>query len=239
MRRLGTRPLKGKLLSRPGICAGLTAIILTLSTSPAIAAGGDIDNLVPTGTYSPYCKEIASGNWSAASVCQTDNRDIYYYMGSRGAYKLEQVDADKVKSTLTNQYAPTDLCIHYDSNPTFSGSSETDIIYQEGDNIPSSAAGITWCNGRVGALSFKCDQTYIRIRGAGAYNLRRSCHETGHAVGLLHGSEAYPKVDRLFAVESVGQGFVGSGVAVHRYPTPAVAHLVLSSAVPFWTFLIF
>lgn len=177
--------------------AGLLTATLLATAGPAIAADGDIDNLVPSGNYSPHCNQIAAGDWNNATVCQTDNRDVYYYMDSGGDYELEQDDKNNVATALQNEYVPTDLNIYYDSTPVFSGEGETDIVYQEGNNIPSTAAGITWCNDEAGSTTYECDQSYIRIRTGGAYNLRRSCHETGHAVGLLHGANASPSVGQL------------------------------------------
>lgn len=176
---------------------GLLAATLVAAAGAAVADDGDIDNLVPSARYSPHCNQIASGDWNNATVCQTDNRDVYYYMDSGGDYELEQDDKDKVATALQNEYVPTDLNIYYDSSPVFSGEGETDVVYQEGNNIPSTAAGITWCNDEAGGTTYECDQSYIRIRTGGAYNLRRSCHETGHAVGLLHGANASPSVGQL------------------------------------------
>lgn len=173
------------------------ALSVVAASLPAFAADGDIDNFVPSSNYGPDCNQIVSGDWNNATVCQTDNRDVYYYMDSSGEYELEQDDRDKVATALQNEYVPTTLNIYYDSTPVFSGTGETDIIYQEGNDIPADAAGITWCNDEAGSATFECDQSYIRIRTQGAYNLRRSCHETGHAVGLLHGPNASPAIDRL------------------------------------------
>lgn len=53
---------------------------------------------------------------------------------------------------------------------------------------------MTWCNDAVG--TFQCDQQYIRIRGNGYYTSSLTCHETGHAVGLLHGDLASPKLGK-------------------------------------------
>ena len=65
---------------------GLVGIVLTMvaSTLPAFAAPGDIDNFVPTSTYGPHCQQVVSGDWANATVCQTDNGDVYYYMDSSG-----------------------------------------------------------------------------------------------------------------------------------------------------------
>ncbi len=98
-------------------------------------------------------------------------------------YKLEQPDKLTVNQVIDLEYRPTDLAFHYDSSPVFSGSGETDIIYQEGSNgVPSSVDGITWCNATGGDV-VDCDQQYIRIRGNGNYVYHLTCHETGHAVG--------------------------------------------------------
>jgi hypothetical protein len=57
-------------------------------------------------------------------------------------------------------------------------------------DLPDSLDGATWCNDA--ADNRRCDQQYIRIRGAGHYSKGLSCHETGHAVGLVHGDQASP-----------------------------------------------
>ncbi|MFJ1900394.1 hypothetical protein [Streptomyces sp. NPDC088115] len=112
-------------------------------------------------------------------------------MDSSGTYELESEDRAIVSNMLASQYSPTDIAVHYDSSPMFSGGSETDIIYQEGStNLPSSSDGVTWCN--EAADNRRCDQQYIRIRRAGSYTPGVSCHETGHAVGLTHGNKASP-----------------------------------------------
>ena len=99
---------------------GLLAATLVAAAGAAVADDGDIDNLVPSARYSPHCNQIASGDWNNATVCQTDNRDVYYYMDSGGDYELEQDDKDKVATALQNEYVPTDLNIYYDSSPVFS-----------------------------------------------------------------------------------------------------------------------
>jgi hypothetical protein len=170
-----------------------TVLASVLLGAPAFAA---TDNLVPTGTYSPIC--LGSGGTIGDMVCQTDNSEVYYYMDSSGEYELEQGDRDNVAAVLSAQYSPTHLAIHYDSSPVFSGEGETDIVYQEGSTgLPDGVVGATWCNDDVNSAAYECDQTYIRIAGAGPMSDPKVvCHETGHAVGLTHGSEAYPVVSR-------------------------------------------
>lgn len=172
-------------------------VLAMLAQTQSFAAPGDIDNLVPSGYYNTPCTQIMAGAWSIASVCQTDNASLNYYMDSNGQYELEAGDRAAVQTALINQYAPTDLSVGYDSSPTFSGAGETDIVFQEGDDVPQGYAGITWCDDRVDGSTYACDQQFVRIRGGGYYNSIRACHETGHAVGLLHGSDSSPLVGDL------------------------------------------
>lgn len=158
------------------------------------------DNLVPTGSYHAPCTKGGAGY---GPVCLTDNSKVYYYMDSGGAGELESVDRQIVSSMLSAQYSPTHLQIHYDSTPVFSGSGETDIVYQEGD-LPSPYIGYTWCDDPV--ATYVCDQTVVRMQGAGTISPGLSCHETGHAVGLTHGSEAYPRRDNNASVLGCMQG---------------------------------
>ena len=72
----------------------------------------------------------------------------------------------------------------------YSGSAETDIIYQaNGSRIPSGAEGFTWCDNA--ASYFQCDQHYIAFRSSSP-DPGLAYHQTGHAVGLTHGSNASP-----------------------------------------------
>lgn len=161
-------------------------------------AGSVTDNIVPIlagpGNTERCTNDPDGGDGSVN--CLTDNEIVYYYMDSNGEYELESPDRSAVTGALRNEYSPTQLVIHYDSSPKFSGSGETDIIYQEGStNLDSGTVGVTWCNDAAGTYSYECDQQYIRIRGNGAYDLSVACHESGHAVGLTHGRDAYPSLD--------------------------------------------
>ncbi|NRQ33751.1 matrixin family metalloprotease [Nonomuraea sp. NN258] len=151
------------------------------------------DNMVPTANYSRACAE---GSANGGVVCRTDNAAVYYYMdsGNLDGYDnaLEAVDKDIVRNMLASQYAPTDLTIHYDSTPVWTGSAETDIYYEEYP-VPGDYIGMNWCNDSSPAPRHVCDQQYIRIEGGGTYSLGVSCHETGHAVGLTHGDIASPR----------------------------------------------
>ncbi|MEU6783037.1 hypothetical protein ABZ912_27900 [Nonomuraea angiospora] len=166
--------------------------LVPLMVAVGVAWAAATDNMFPTGQTTMSCVTGLGGNYP----CQTDNRDVTFYMDSNGEYELEQVDKNTVNSVIDSEYRPTDLAFHYDSSPVFSGGAETDIIYQEGSNgVPSSADGVTWCNASGGDV-VDCDQQYIRIRGNGHYTDTLTCHETGHAVGLQHGDNASPRLSK-------------------------------------------
>lgn len=172
-----------KLVRRASKTSLVAGIVLGLGGVWTVNAWADhFDNLVPY---------IPPGAQEPASIKQTDNSNVSYYMDSNGAFELEQEDKQIVNSMLDLRYRPTDLAFSYDSSPTFSGSGETDTIWQEGA-VSGSAEGRTWCDDPVG--EFRCDQHYIRIEGGGSYTLSLTCHEMGHAVGLTHGSDAAPSV---------------------------------------------
>ncbi|MER6596819.1 hypothetical protein [Streptomyces parvus] len=122
----------------------------------AAAAAVVTDNMVPTISTPHRCVK--------GRVCQTDNKDATYCMDSSGEFKLEAVDKSYVTAMLKSEYSPTDLVIKCDATPKFSGSAETDVVWQQ----------------------------VIRIRGNGNCDPSITCHEMGHAAGLLHGGSAYP-----------------------------------------------
>ncbi|WP_254705834.1 hypothetical protein [Streptomyces vilmorinianum] len=181
---------KGNRRRAAGLVAFASAMAIGVGAGVAWAAV--TDNIHPTANNTGTCHNDPDGG-DGRVTCRTDNATVTYYMDSSGEYELETPDRDAVRSTMTNDYAPTDLTISYDSSPTFSGSAETDIIYQEGStNLSDSSDGVTWCNDAVDGSSYGCDQQYVRIRGNGHYTRGLSCHETGHAIGLLHGAQASP-----------------------------------------------
>ncbi|WP_405615952.1 hypothetical protein OG292_21915 [Streptomyces sp. NBC_01511] len=167
-----------------------TVTVGALLVATGVAWSAATDNLVPTINYNKACYKGVAGD---AGVCQTDNAQVTYYMDSGGSNALETVDKNVVQKMMSSEYAPTDLSISYDSTPTWSGSGETDIYYAEAA-VPGSYVGAAWCNDP--SSTYRCDQTYIRIEGGGQYTTGRSCHETGHAVGLVHGAESAPRLSQ-------------------------------------------
>lgn len=175
---------------------GSTTAFLAGALVPAAVAHAlvpvEVDNLVPNANYLYQCNDGGGTIGSSTNtICQTDNSTVTYAYDTADPYKLESADQSVVTNVITNQYQPTDLKFVYDTTPTFSGSAETDIFYQEGD-VPGSASGIAYCNDDSPSPIYACDQHYVRIEGAGSYTPGIACHETGHAVGLLHGGQSYP-----------------------------------------------
>lgn len=188
----------GSVRRRAGIISviGTAAAAVAFTNGPAQAQSlaADVDNIVPI----PHGAVLYGCGVGGLSICLSDNSKVTYYMDSRGEFKLESVDKGKVRRVLSRDFAPTDLSIRYASNPSFSGGAETDIVYQEGSaGIDDDADGRTWCNDKL--PRFRCDQQYVRIRGNGAYTYGLACHETGHAVGLVHGRNAQPAVGQRAA----------------------------------------
>jgi hypothetical protein len=167
------------------------AAFTTVAVTAGVAWAAYTDNMYPTQYETTAC--FSEGGPDGQVSCQTDNATLTYYMDSSGSNMLETVDRNMVFEVMAQEYAPTDFTVSYDSTPSFSGSAETDIVYEESSvGMSSSTLGVTFCNNA--ASTTKCDQQYIRIRGAGYYTHGITCHETGHAVGLEHGSKSAPKV---------------------------------------------
>ncbi|MEU6717254.1 hypothetical protein ABZ897_37815 [Nonomuraea sp. NPDC046802] len=177
------------------IAAVLISVVAVLAPAQVAAAAPDYDGIYPNDRYRPKCADLGGNPTSAATVCLTDNSDLWYYADSSGFGKLEDLDKLKLGEMLYNQYDPTDLKVQYDYSPVFSGGGETDIVYQEDSKDLDGAIGVAWCNDRVNGNDWRCDQTYVRIKGHGYYQENGvTCHETGHVVGLLHGFNTDPEI---------------------------------------------
>ncbi|MFC8824875.1 hypothetical protein ACFT9I_05885 [Streptomyces sp. NPDC057137] len=169
------------------------AAIVVLGVGAGVAWAAVTDNMVPTGATVPACHD--ENGPDGVLNCQTDNAALSYYMDSGGTNELEEVDRAVVRLVMADEYSPTDLSVAYDSTPAFSGSAETDIVYEEsGIGVGSGSVGATFCNDAADSL--RCDQQYIRILGGGEYDYGTTCHETGHAVGLTHGRNAHPQLSQ-------------------------------------------
>ncbi|MCL8011722.1 hypothetical protein [Streptomyces sp. AS02] len=191
------------------------SMVLVVVTAAAIgfavphAWGAVTDNIVPIGDFDAHemCRKGGpSSSDTRSRVCQTDNRDVgMYRQGSLSAAQKTRVD-----QVIDAQFSPTDLVMKWDGSPAYSGDAETDFIYQIGTVKESDddVVGRAWCDDPI-ENTIKCDQTYIRIEN-GYVTKKRICHETGHAVGLLHGADAVPELsnsdNRLGCMEKPSDG---------------------------------
>ncbi len=104
---------------------------------------------------------------------------------------------------MAYEYDPTDLTAIQESTPSYTGGSETDVIFQYG-YLPPEAAGMAWCDDAIS--SSVRDQHYAKFNTSSpSYAL--ACHETGHTVGLTHGADALSVAVRLY---------VGFGLHLYR-----------------------
>jgi hypothetical protein len=156
------------------------ACVSSVAGSQAIAA----DNMYKTANANWNCWD---GTMSNGLFCQTDNSALSVFMQST----VSSARTTTIKNMLGSQYNPTDLNVSYPATPSYSGDSETDIIYQVSTSgFSGTTIGQTWCDDSVS--STKCDQEYVRFRGTLQFDTELTCHETGHAVGLTHGANASP-----------------------------------------------
>lgn len=167
-----------------------TAMAFTAFTTVDVstAQAAVTDNMYPTVNYSHACSDASVTN---LSFCQTDNATLTVYRQGT----LTSSEKSVISGALTGYYSPTDLAVSIKSSGVYSGDSETDIVYQAG-SLSKTTIGVTWCNDATTLR--ECDQHYIRFNDntstVGAINKSDACHETGHAVGLTHGTYAYPKL---------------------------------------------
>ena len=161
------------------------------------------DNMFKTPNTPWNC---VNGTMNAGVFCRTDGAAVSVFLES----SLSSSARTKIQSTLTNNYGATQLTIAYAS----SLAPNTDIVYQQGQ-VPiitgGTVLGVTWC--RVAATTEKCDQHFVRFNYESIAPSTQfvACHETGHAVGLTHGQNAYPKFANSDArLECLRTPYVGS-----------------------------
>lgn len=108
------------------------------------------------------------------------------------------------EATLNGSWDTTDISVAYHSTPVFTGSWETDIIFQYDDGLPAGTWGRTICDDDSPG-NWKCDQFYVYYHGdkicppgGGTYcndaTMHRAlaCHEVAHTLGFTHGVHSDP-----------------------------------------------
>lgn len=171
-----------------------TTLMLTAAmcgVTPAWAATPAFDNRVGNPRYNYACADSTQAN--PHHVCRTDNATLGWWMESSLDWTGSANDTaaeTAINDTMSISYNGTDLNTSYDTTPVTSGTGETDIVYRSkpGD-FTTGDTGYTWCNDAVGYN--ECDQQYVNFKYT-TTTRPLACHETGHAVGLLHGPNASP-----------------------------------------------
>jgi len=141
------------------------------------------DNMYPSLNNPASC---SSGTMSGGA-CRTDGSGVsYHFQQSARSTGME----DAVADTISISFNPTVLEFDYAAVGDYTAPYRTDVVYQvNSSGFTGGGVGVTWC---IAALSSeKCDQHYVRFRYA-SYDRNLACHETGHAVGLMHGDKASP-----------------------------------------------
>lgn len=179
---LPVRVVRSSHARRRAVAAALVIIAVALVAVPARAHHG-VDSIYKTSNTFWNCDGL-SGNY-----CQTDNSSFTYFRQS----SLDATAKANIATVLNDLYNPTDLSVIHENPPSYSGGSETDVIYQVNGSLDPFTDATTWCDDAIN--STQCDQHYVAFRtNSIAYNNAIACHETGHAVGLTHGAQASPAI---------------------------------------------
>lgn len=173
--------------------AGIAVVAaVTIGGTAAFAGNGvltHIDSMYRTSGASWLCGD--GGGDTDIGFCQTDNSSVTWHAQS----SVTATGRSNIANRMSNQFAPTDLNVSQTNSPSYSGGSETDIIYQQGTSGVSQD-GVAWCND--GVTSIACDQHYVRFRSA-TPGRSIACHETGHTIGLTHGNDADPRQSQTYS----------------------------------------
>ncbi len=176
------------------VCIFAMAAATVVTSAPAGANHG-VDSIFPSANYQggdSDCKEH-----SVSGVCLADSRWHTVYAVALGS-KMQAATV----FTLDLSYDTTDINViyHSTSQVTYSGSWETDVIYSNSNSLPSNVWGRNRCDDDSPGGG-KCDQFYVLYHAdkfdaeiPNDTTLQRAiaCQETGHTVGMLHGSNSDP-----------------------------------------------
>lgn len=170
----------------------IVACVLSVIGAPIVVLANHVDSIYPTGSTTWICGDGQQGTIPGTQLfCLSDHSYILTYFVE---LSIDDAGWGTLVNTMNNQYNPTDLVtidMEWSGGPSYTGADQTDIIYQRRTDIPGTALGVTYCDA---PLTFtRCDQQYVVLRSASPTS-DVLCHETGHALGLTHGRQAFPTV---------------------------------------------
>lgn len=186
-------------IRRAFVCLAATATAVLVNPTPSVAL--DFDNMYQTQNTNWDCYD---GERMAGDYCRTDNKAVYIVREPGMTTKGDQDIVD----ALHREYSPTDLAIHVESKGDYEGSTETDIVYDYHAIAESGVLGWTWCNDATS--DYECDQEYVEFDDTDPW-WATIVHETGHAVGLTHGAQAYPAVSQQDSRLACMKAYIDSG----------------------------
>lgn len=179
---LDSNSLTSKII-QIGILLIVAMGIATLMITPITAH--TFDSMFKTSNTTWSCSDLGSSTPTSGLFCRTDNSTLTYHTHS----SLTTTGKSRLVSRMDNVFAPTDLSVTRHTKASYSGGSETDIIFLYRDDLPSGVAGRAWCDDAVS--STKCDQHYAAFADD-TPSSSIVCHEAGHSIGLTHGAQASP-----------------------------------------------
>lgn len=196
-------------ISQRGPAIGLSVAVFVTAMAIGLSAAAAHYNIMYPGRLNPSCSDGGPSYNQGDYYCRTDDASLSIWRQG----DLSSADKQAIADTLTGSYGTTDLNVIFVGGPVYSGTAETDIIYQKTD-LPSGVLGLAWCDDAV--TNYRCDQHFVAFRNGGTVLKSTACHETGHGVGLLHGVDAEPSVPnsseslRCMRTPATGDELLGS-----------------------------
>jgi hypothetical protein len=216
------------MIKKVALVVGAGVFALVLQT-PTLAWAVVADNIMPTSRFSG-CSGGGYRENSSGGPCLTDNASTGWWAEREIDWTTSASDTSaetQINASMSRSYNGTDLNTYYDTTFTDRGSGETDVVYRSrpADFDGANTVGYYFCDDPVSGG--KCDQGYVNLRRTDwspAYMRAVVCHETGHAVGLLHPTDATPAKSRD---DARFECMMNSPVATHYGlgPDPNVANI--------------
>lgn len=166
---------------RLAAATGLVVAVAAATAGPAAGTHGTFDGMVPTANYNVNCST------STPTVCQTDNADMTIFRGST----LSATASSNITTALNSWYDITDLNVQYGVGYTTNGAN-TDVVYGISGSVPAGSDAYYYC--AISAGGYRCDQGVVNFINNTVVTKGVACHETGHAVGLVHGMNGSPQL---------------------------------------------